>query len=310
MSEISDSLSIRPSVHWICSGAYLQGPIQLGERVTFIPLKPFGFEAPARLLAAYAADCGAEVDSPGLTSLIEQGSQANPSVSIIVPVIHWETPEEAELSVADNIEKYRELLSWATGNDVNPIGCVTLGPDENQSFFRAIPSETIRRRRLGFGNTDSDFDSSLESILQMSEGDEHVAFALSMLHDANKEKNVRFKIARYYTCLESLTYKIRKGQGSRDAVRQLLGIEKGQTGQMKTSERTYNYDVVLGAGILRDMLFHGVPVDFSKARDHEKDTFELLLDNPEVISSDLQNRVELEIARWSNGASNGQVTAS
>jgi hypothetical protein len=128
-----------------------------------------------------------------------------------------------------------------------------------------------------------------------------------MVHDANHEKNVRFQIARYFSCLEALAYKIKKDQGSRDAVRQLLGLEKGPTGQASVKGRKYNYDVVLGAGILRDLLFHGVPLDFSKAKQEEKDTFDLITEHPETVASDFRSRVDLEIMRWSNGASNGQA---
>jgi hypothetical protein len=129
-----------------------------------------------------------------------------------------------------------------------------------------------------------------------------------MLHDGNAERNVRFKIARYFSCLEALAYRIKKGQGSRDAVRQLLGLTQGKTGQASVGGRTYTYDVVLGAGILRDLLYHGVPIDFSKAKPVEKDTFDLLEVQPDIFAGDLQGRVEVEIARWSNGVSNGQVS--
>ena len=275
--------------------------------MSYIPIKPLGFETPAKWLALYAQECGAPVDDPSLQKLIAQAAESNPCVAIILPIAEWNGPKIAESSVTSEIERLRELLSWGTGNDVEPFGFVILGPSKNEAYFRTLPPRSTKRTRLGFGNIGNDFVNSLASILKCAELDEHFAFALSMLHDANKEKNIRFKIARLYSCLEALCYKIKKGQGSRDAVRQLIGIKKGKTGQTNIDGRTYDYDVVLGSGILRDILFHGVPADFSKAKPEEQDTFDLLSTHPEVFVSDLQSRVEIEVAKWSNGKSNGQV---
>ena len=299
-------IQVRPSVHLLCSGVFLQGPVELEGRAIFVPIKPLGSEKRAQWLALYAQECGAPVDGVSLQKLIDQGAAENPCIAIVCPVRKWNGPEQAEAEATNHLETLRELLSWGTGNDVDPFGFVVLGPREEEAFFRPLLPQTKKRTRLGFGNTGNDFVRSLTSIIESAERDEHFAFALSMLHDANKEENKRFKIARLYSCLESLSYKIKKGQGSRDAVRVLLGLSKGKTGQVSISGRTYDYDVVLGAGILRDLLFHGVQADFSKAREDEKDTFDLIQNHPEVFVDDLQSRVELEVARWSNGASNGQ----
>lgn len=310
MSEeaMLDVLQARPSVHLLCSGAFLQAPVQLSSGESYVPLKPLGFETSARWLAAYAHHCGAKVDHGAIAALIQQGVAALPCISIIHPISHWTSPQDAENSVDQRLEKLRELISWATGNDVQPFGTVVLGPRTDEAYFRVIIPPTINRTRLGFGNTGADFVNSLTRIIDCADRDEHFAFALSMLHDANVERNTRFKIARYFSCLESLAYRIKKAQGSRDAVRQLLGLSQGKTGQVSVGGRTYDYDVVLGAGILRDLLYHGVPVDFSKGKPTEKDTFDLLQNHPDIYVRDLQGRVELEIARWSNGASNGQAS--
>lgn len=296
----------RPSVHLLCYGCYLQAPIKMSDSEAFIPLQPLGFEEPAKWLAIYAKECGAGVDTAGVEQLVGQGKDANPCVAIVIALPHWSSPEAAEGAVQNRLERLRSLLSWATGNHVEPFGYVTLGPEKSESYFRLLPPDNTRRTRLGFGNTGQDFIQSITSILKRADRDEHFAFVLSMVHDANHEKNVRFQIARYFSCLEALAYRIKKGQGARDAVRQLLGLEKGRTGQASIGGRKYDYDVVLGAGILRDFLFHGVPLDFSKAKPEEKDTFDLISKHPKTVSSDLRSRVELEIMRWSNGASKGQ----
>jgi hypothetical protein len=304
--DASAPLQKRPSVHLLCSGVFLQAPVQLSTKESYVPLKPLGFETPAKWLALYAQQCGAEVEQGSIAALIQQGVAARPCISIIHPISQWTSPDDAERSASQRLEKLRELISWATGNDVQPFGAVVLGAKPNEAYLRVIIPPTINRTRLGFGNAGADFVNSLTRVIAAAESDEHFAFALSMLHDANAERNIRFRIARYFSCLEALAYRIKKGQGSRDAVRQLLGLSQGKTGQAAIGGRTYDYDVVLGAGILRDLLYHGVPIDFSTAKASEKDTFDLLQSHPDVYASDLQGRVEIEIARWSNGASNGQ----
>ncbi len=111
-----------------------------------------------------------------------------------------------------------------------------------------------------------------------------------------------------FSCLEALAYRLKKGsKGSRDAVRQLLGVPKGKTGQCVIEGRKYDYDVLLAAGLIRNKLYHGARLNFSKPARKEKDTIALLANHPETIASSMKSHVELEIARWSNGASNGQV---
>lgn len=304
---MKDFIQKRPSVHLLCYGCYLQAPVKMSDAEAFVPLQPLGYEAPAKWLAMYSKECGAGVDAAGVQQLVGQGKDANPCIVIVIALDEWNGPEAAEAFVKDRLERLRALLSWATGNHVEPFGYVTLGPEKSESFFRLLPPNNKRRTRLGFGNTGEDFLRSITSILKRADCDEHFSFVLSMVHDANHEKNVRFQIARYFSCLEALAYKIKKHQGSGDAVRQLLGLEKGRTGQVSIERRKYDYDVVLGAGILRDLLFHGVPLDFSKAKPEEKDTFDLISTQPETVASDLRSRVEIEIMRWSNGASNGQT---
>ena len=296
-----------PSVHLLCYGCYLQAPLKISDSELFVSLQSLGSETTAKWLAIYAKECGAGVDAEGVQQLIEQGKDANSCIAIVIALDEWKGPQAAEASVLDRLQRLRALVSWATGNHVEPFGYVTLGPEKTESFFRLLPPNNRRRTRLGFGNTGEDFLSSITSILKRADWDEHFSFVLSIVHDASHERNVRFQIARYFSCLEALAYKIKRGQGARDAVRQLLGLEKGRTGQVCAGGRKYDYDVVLGAGILRDLLFHGVPLDFSKAKPEEKDTFDLILAHPETLASDLRSLVEIEIMRWSNGTSNGQT---
>jgi len=274
-----------------------------------VPLPPLGFSTQAVLVSHLARFLGASVADEAVVKLVSEGARADPCVLISAPFSDWNGPEKAETTALAVVDQLKHILSWATGDEIRPIGIVIVGSD-GTSYFRILPPQSRRRQRLGFGNTGKDFTASLERIMKCVEEDEHFAFALSMLHDANRESNPTFRIARLYSCLESLAYRLKKGQGSRDAVRELLGIGKGGTSQVQVDGRKYDVDEVLGAGILRDMLFHGVKPEFDKSKSHERDTFDFLEAHPVRFADSLQSRVELEFARWSNGASNGQTNVA
>jgi hypothetical protein len=291
-------------IHYLCSGAFLQEPVSLDCGARMVPLGALGFGIQAQWLAEYTERKGATVDRNAAEELAEQGAQANPVVAIQLSLEEWQGPEQAEITTAREAVRLRQVLAWATGDDVTLFGIVIIGPDD--SYFCSIPRHSSRRLRLGFGNTGRDFTRSLNAIERAARCDEHFAFSLGMLHDAQKELNERFKIARLFACLESLAYRLKRGRGARDAVRKLLGLSTGRTGQVSIGGRRFDYDVVLGAGILRDFLFHGVEPDFSRAKPHEEDTFRLLETRPDIYVRDLVGITEVELARWSNGKS-GQV---
>lgn len=153
-------LGARPSVHLLCSGVFIQAPVQLSTGESYVPLKPLGFETPARWLAMYAGHCGAPVDQGAVDALIQQGVAALPCLSIIRPIPQWTSPQDAENSGNQRLERLRELISWGTGNDVQPFGAVVLGPKTNEAYFRLIAPPTTNRMRLGFGNAGADFTNS------------------------------------------------------------------------------------------------------------------------------------------------------
>ncbi len=188
----------RPSVHLLCTGAFLQAPVTFEDGAQFVPLKPLGFKTAATWLASYAQECGASVDQQSFDKLVEGGSDFTHCVAIVCPVPEWQSAEDAEKCTAPMLDTLRELLSWATGDIVEPIGYVVLGPRNGECSWRATPPRSNRRIRLGFGNTGDDFVRALTSIREMVTRDERFAFALSMFHDANRESNIHFKIARYF----------------------------------------------------------------------------------------------------------------
>jgi hypothetical protein len=165
-----------------------------------------------------------------------------------------------------------------------------------------------KRTRLGFGNTGEDFNNQINRIIERSKKDEHFTYALSILHDANFEVNPKFRIARYFNCLECLAYKLKdKDTRSRKAVKKLIGLEDGAMCEISIQEKKYRYDRIEIAGRIRDKLFHGTEFKKKDLNKESKDAIELYELHPEQIATTIQDDCEIEIARWANGASRWQI---
>jgi len=196
------------------------------------------------------------------------------------------------------------VISWASGDEISAFGILTL--TKAQSYFRLLLPHSNNRIRLGFGNTGQDFNNQIKSLIEAIEKDEHFEFGISMYHDALKESNPQFQIARFFCCLECFAHKIKsKERPSRKAVKYLLGLEGGVFSEVHIDGKKYRYDVVEIAGRIRDKLFHGVKFTKSDTNEEAKMAYELYESHPEQIASTMKSYCEIEIARWASGASIG-----
>jgi hypothetical protein len=210
-----------------------------------------------------------------------------------------------EREALPRIDAIRQAVSWATGNEVAPYALITA--TSNETFFRLLPPHVTQRHRLG-PETQSDFTARLAHILALAEENDRFAFALSMLHDATREVNPQFKIARLFACLEALAYKLKSGdRSSRRAVRFMLGLDEGGTSQVTFDGQTVRYDAIELAGLIRDKLFHGAPIEEKDYRGVPAAAFSLLRSQPDQVVGELRSHCELEIARWANDASTARA---
>ncbi len=139
-----------------------------------------------------------------------------------------------------------------------------------------------------------------------AENDVHFLFAIGLYKDALAEDNQIFKIARFFSCLESLAYKIKsKEPATRKAVKTLLGLNDGAMMHINIGEKEYAFDRIEIAGRLRDKLFHGAQFKEGDLNSQSKHVFELMECQPELIADALRDDCELEFSRWANGVSNG-----
>jgi hypothetical protein len=306
--ELIDILRRRPAVHQLCQGIFIQEPVWLSDTLLAVPLKALGFTAQAHFTAQYAVEvAGVQVDSNGRESLVVQGKDSLPIISIThfwqidAPVDVLEKLSEQQFTQA------RRVLGWTSGDEITPMSMLTCTLE--QSFFRLLLPHSRRGHRLGFGNTGVSYHSQISQIYQASRSDEHFDFALSLLHDALQEANPQFKIARLFNCLECLACKLKGKHGgkSRRAVKDLLGLEDGAMTEEHINGMTFRYDAIEIAGRLRDKLFHGVMFRAEDLNEESRCVFTLLESNPQNIVASVLGYCELEIARWANGSSRGLI---
>jgi hypothetical protein len=198
----------KPSVHKLCYGAFIQEPLQLKENIFAFPLKPLGFSDESHYAARYVVDiCDGTVDEKQLFSLKQQGENALPVIALVVLLTQEKDPKLMEADAENSLEFPEKIIEWAAGESLTPFAYIT--SCQEQDFFRILPPHSRRRQRLGFGNTGDDYSRQLSRMVNCAEKDEHFLFALGLYRDALAEENEVFKIARFFSCLESLAYKLK-----------------------------------------------------------------------------------------------------
>ncbi len=305
--ELHDRISHKPAVHKLFYGAYFQESLILDDNVLLVPLKAFGFDSQSNYTAQYVIQIlGGHVDNDGLKNLQEQGKNALPVFALIAFLDSDSSPEDLEKRANIILEAPELILSWSSGDDFSLFAICTV--TEENTFFRLTPPHSRRRRRLGFGNTGEQYANLLKKLIEAEKQDEHFSFALSMFHDAVREKNPRYQIARFFSCLECLAYKLKnKERESRKAVKYLIGLGDDTDTEYDIEGVKYRFDRIEISGRLRDKLYHGVDFKESDLNNENKHVFKLLENYPQMLADSLHEDCKLEISKWANGVSSGLV---
>jgi hypothetical protein len=306
-SDVSALLRQRPAVHQLCVGPWLQAPFKMADDVWAVPLKAIGFADEVAYLARYTQEIvRAPVDQSAVQQLLKSTAESQPVVAVCVLLHVDASPEVLGESSADRLSKARHVLSWCTAKDVTPIGTVIA--TAGNTFFKPIAQPTRNRMMLfGLGDTESSFQAALLRIASRADADERFAFSLSLYHDALKEENPQFRIARFFNVLEALASKLKAQWPSRQAVKRLIGLEDGATTQMRFAEADYRFDAIEIAGRLRDRIFHGTPFEATDLNLESRPVFGLIRDHAPELADMIGSYCELELRRWANGKSLGQI---
>ena len=302
-------LSHRPAVHQLLLGAFIQEPLHLRANVSAFPLSPLAFDAEAAFTARYAREVlGATVDVPALDKLRQDGAHARPVIALAVRLTIDASPEQLERNADSDLRRARSVISWAAGEVPEPFAIVT--STLKDVCFRLLAPQSRRRQRLGFGNTGPDYYATLYRIQENAEKDERFAFALTLFRDALRDDSPEFRVARFFSCLEALAYRLKnKDTASRAAVRKLLGLEDGALAMIPIDGSDCQYDRVEVGGRIRDKLFHGVPFDPDELTPDARRAYLHLRQYPEQMRDMLLVDCELAIANWANDTSPGRESS-
>jgi hypothetical protein len=304
--EALSFLRRRPAVHQLCVGSFIQMPFEMGDGVLAVPLKPLGFADEVGYLATYANQIvGAPVDTAAVQRLLDDTRETLPVIALCLPLSVDAPAADLESLAAPRLERARMVLAWTSARDVTPIGMVIATVEK--TFFRPLPPQHVNRQLLfGIGGTPDSFEQTLLRISAAASNDERFQFALSLYHDALKEPNARFRIARMFNVLEGLAYRIKAALPPRKAVKELLGLPDGATAEIHRNGARYRFDAIEIAGRVRDKLFHGVPFESNDLNVESRPAFDLFLAHPEDIASIVSDYCELELNRWANKKAEGR----
>jgi hypothetical protein len=251
---------------------------------------------------------GVMPEQKAVAALDAQGASALPVVALVRFTDEAVSPELMEAEAAPHLNKAEQLLAWITGDSVTEFAFVTATRD--QLYFRAVPPHNRRRLLLGPGNVGEHLQQNVSQIFVAIDKDEHFAFALSLYGDALHERNKGFKIARLFNVLEALAYALKDdGIGSRTAIRRMLGLEGGATGEANLGGRRIRFERIELSGRLRDKLYHGAPFERGHLNEEWRDSFDILTEQPDILISALMADCELEFAKWGNNASAARTAA-
>jgi hypothetical protein len=307
--EVLTTLRRRPAVHRLTSGAFLQEPVWIDQQTYAVPLRPMGFQYAVNYTVYYnqmIADV--PIDQQAAEQLGQEGADTHPIVTFIHYPSIEDDPVKMEASALPHLDKAEQLIGWMTGDYLSHFAFVVVTTEGTS--VRLTPPASRRRQMFGAGHTGATPGQNVRNLGLLVDSNERFAFALSLYRDALHEKNVLFKIARFFAVLESLAYALKAdGVGSRTAVRRMLGLEGGAVGEITFNGRKVRYERIELAGRLRDKLFHGAPFERTDLKTEWRDSFDLLVEQPVQIANSLMSDCEVEFARWGSNVSVARLAA-
>ena len=203
-----------------------------------------------------------------------------------------------EESAEEKIYKLKLITSFISGDPL--IEFARLIKNDGQTYFRMTPWQSRKRRKIFFSKDES--QSFFETASKISLNQEYY---LSLLYDANHERNPLFRIARYFGVLEAMSnsYKMADHKGSKDQIRYMLYGDKskrntinGQNGKDK-----FELDHIEISYRFRNKFFHGGEPTY----DYFKELMPIsiwneLHKNSNTIINSLQSHCELQMIKEIN----------
>jgi hypothetical protein len=294
-----EHLNSKSYVASLCYGAFIQQEVKISEDQFLVPLKPVYEECLVNYVSVTCMDFQISVDSIKLNELYQQIKDTRPVVALITTSNQiFAKPEELEDFVKKKIYKLKLITSFISGDPL--IEFARLIKIDSQTYFKMIPWQSKKRHKLFFSKYEE--KSFFETASKISLNQEYY---LSLLHDANHERNPIFRIARYFGVLEALSnsYKKPDHKGSKDQIRFMLYGDKRKrnTINMQAEEYKIELDPIEISYRFRNKFFHGGEPTY----DYFKDLMPIgvwheLHENYNTIINSLQSHCELQLMKEIN----------
>ena len=236
------------------------------------------------------------------------------SVSVTI-FVEPAAPDVMEVRARPRFNSLTNALTVFAGGRADPFASIVRNSDN--VFIRMLPPGETAIWHL----MEPNMAGMVTAIADLSAQNDHFAFAVSLFHEANGERHPHYALARYYSVLEALAYKL-KGyvgnptlktdsakRGSRKAISYMLLLADIHRSRISIRGKVIEYDEIELARLVRDHLFHGVEVEEKDYPGVPAATWELLRTNPEHVLRDLRSHCEIEIRRWAIDTSIARVVA-
>tara|TARA_R110000868_G_C10750824_1_gene753154 strand:+ start:62 stop:961 length:900 start_codon:yes stop_codon:yes gene_type:complete len=283
----------------LCYGAFLQKEVNFGNGLYLLPMKPVYEECLVNYVSVTCKDFQISVDNQNLKELHNQTKDTRPvSALIVTSELIFGEPGELEESFEKRIYKLKLITSFISGDPL--IEFARLIKNDDKTFFRMIPWQSRKRQKLFFSKEEA--TSFFETASKISLNQEYY---LSLLYDANHERNPLFRIARYFGVLEAISnsYKQPEHKGSKDQIRYMLYDDKskrntikGQMGAVK-----YHLDPIEIAYRFRNKFFHGGEPVYEYFEDlMPQEIWNELHKNSNTVINSLQSHCEIQLMKEIN----------
>ena len=262
-------------------------------------MKPVYEECLVNYVSVTCKDFQISVDNQNLKELHNQTKDTRPvSALIVTSELIFGEPGELEESFEKRIYKLKLITSFISGDPL--IEFARLIKNDDKTFFRMIPWQSRKRQKLFFSKEEA--TSFFETASKISLNQEYY---LSLLYDANHERNPLFRIARYFGVLEAISnsYKQPEHKGSKDQIRYMLYDDKskrntikGQMGAVK-----YHLDPIEIAYRFRNKFFHGGEPVYEYFEDlMPQEIWNELHKNSNTVINSLQSHCEIQLMKEIN----------
>lgn len=249
----------------LCYGAFIQQEINLGNGMFLLPMRPVYEECLVNYVAVTCGDFQVKVEHENLKQLNGQIKDSRPVTALIVTSeLEFISPESMETQLDSSIYKLKLITSFISGDPL--IEFARIIKNGESTFFRMIPFQSRKRQKLFFSKEESESFYRTAALISTNQ-----EYFLSLLHDANHENNLHFRVARYFGVLEALSnkYKLSDHKGSKDHIRYMLfndinrrNVMNGQIGDIN-----YSLDPIEISCRFRNNYSHGGEPTYDKFKE-------------------------------------------